>query len=63
MLLVAHKSDVEADREVTPEEIQTLAGEWNVPHVEVSCLNSVNVDKVCIPALGYINPALVDQYS
>lgn len=45
-LLVGNKADLEDRRQVTIEEAQTRAQQWNVPYVETSAKTRANVDKV-----------------
>ena len=45
-LLVGNKADLEERRQVSIEEAQTRAQQWNVPYVETSAKTRANVDKV-----------------
>jgi Ras-related protein Ral-A len=45
-LLVGNKADLEDRRQVTIEEAQSRAQQWNVPYVETSAKTRANVDKV-----------------
>ncbi|XP_014678364.1 PREDICTED: ras-related protein Ral-A-like [Priapulus caudatus] len=45
-LLVGNKADLEDKRQVTVEEAQQRAAQWNVPYVETSAKTRANVDKV-----------------
>jgi len=45
-LLVGNKMDLEERRQVTVEEAQARAQEWNVSYVETSAKTRANVDKV-----------------
>lgn len=45
-LLVGNKADLEERRQVSIEEAQNRARQWNVPYVETSAKTRVNVDKV-----------------
>lgn len=45
-LLVGNKADLEERRQVTAEEAQQRAQQWNVPYVETSAKTRANVDKV-----------------
>ncbi|XP_064648326.1 ras-related protein Ral-A-like isoform X2 [Lineus longissimus] len=45
-LLVGNKADLEDKRQVTIEEAQGRAQQWNVPYVETSAKTRANVDKV-----------------
>jgi len=45
-LLVGNKADIEDIRQVTSEQAQARAKEWNVPYVETSAKTRANVDKV-----------------
>jgi Ras-related protein Ral-A len=47
-LLVGNKADLEDKRQVTIEEAQGRAQQWNVPYVETSAKTRANVDKVGI---------------
>ena len=44
MVLIANKVDLEDYREVSKEEILEKAREWNVPIIETSAKNGINVD-------------------
>ena len=46
-MLVGNKMDLEDKRQVTVEEAQSRAQQWNVPYVETSAKTRANVDKVC----------------
>jgi len=45
-LLVGNKADLEDKRQVTVEEAQNRAAQWNVPYIETSAKTRANVDKV-----------------
>lgn len=45
-LLVGNKADLEDKRQVSLEEAQNRAKQWNVPYVETSAKTRANVDKV-----------------
>lgn len=45
-LLVGNKADLEEKRQVSTEEGDSKAKEWNVPYVETSAKTRANVDKV-----------------
>lgn len=45
-LLVGHKCDLEALRQVTRQEAEKLAGTFGMRYVETSALDAVNVEKV-----------------
>ena len=49
-LLVGNKADLEDKRQVTIEEAQGRAQQWNVPYVETSAKTRANVDKVSMGA-------------
>uniref|UniRef100_A0A6B2LKY2 small monomeric GTPase n=1 Tax=Arcella intermedia TaxID=1963864 RepID=A0A6B2LKY2_9EUKA len=46
MVLIGNKSDLEAQREVSRGEGETLAKQWNIPFFEGSALTRTNVDEV-----------------
>lgn len=45
-LLVGNKADLDEKRQVTLDEANTRAQQWNVPYVETSAKTRANVDKV-----------------
>ncbi len=45
-LLVGNKADLEDRRQVTTDDAQARAEQWNVPYVETSAKTRANVDKV-----------------
>lgn len=45
-LLVGHKCDLEAQRQVTQQEAEKLAGAFGMRYVETSARESINVEKV-----------------
>jgi len=50
-ILIGNKCDLTEKRQVSQEQAQSLAAEWNVPYVETSAKNNENVDKVRIAQL------------
>jgi hypothetical protein len=44
-ILIGNKSDMSADRQVSYEEGEYLAGEYKIPFIETSALNNVNVEE------------------
>lgn len=46
-ILIGNKCDLIEKRQVSQEQAQALATEWNVPYVETSAKTRDNVDKVC----------------
>ena len=50
-LLVGNKMDLEERRQVSVDEAQARAAEWNVSYVETSAKTRGNVDKVWIPVI------------
>jgi len=46
IILVANKSDLESERVVSREEVDALAKSYNIPFLEVSAKNRVNVEEV-----------------
>lgn len=45
-LLVGHKCDLEAQRQVTQQEAEKLAGAYGMKYVETSARDAINVEKV-----------------
>lgn len=45
-LLVGHKCDLEAQRQVTQQEAEKLAGAFGMRYVETSARDAINVEKV-----------------
>lgn len=45
-LLVGHKCDLEAQRQVTRQEAEKLAGVYGMQYVETSARDAINVEKV-----------------
>ena len=45
-IMVGNKCDLTEKRQVTQEQAQQLAEEWNVPYVETSAKTKEHVDKV-----------------
>jgi len=46
IVLVANKSDLESERVVSREEVEALAKSYNIPFIEASAKNRVNVDEL-----------------
>jgi small GTP-binding protein len=57
LLLIAAKSDLEADRQVSAAEGQALANKWGITFFETSSLNRVNVDECFFEAVRAIQRA------
>ncbi|KAF6019389.1 hypothetical protein EB796_022279 [Bugula neritina] len=53
-ILIGNKCDLTEKRQVSQEQAQSLAAEWNVPYVETSAKNNENVDKVYFDLLREI---------
>jgi len=53
-ILIGNKCDLTEKRQVSQEQAQTLATEWNVPYVETSAKTRENVDKVYFDLLREI---------
>lgn len=47
-LLVGHKCDLEAQRQVTQQEAEKLAGAYGMRYVETSARDAINVEKVWV---------------
>ncbi|XP_064613829.1 ras-related protein Ral-A-like [Liolophura sinensis] len=60
-LLVGNKADLEERRQVTAEEAQQRAQQWNVPYVETSAKTRANVDKVFYDLMREIRSRKVDR--
>jgi GTPase SAR1 family protein len=55
LLLIAAKSDLEADRQVSTAEGQALANKWGITFFETSSLNRVHVDECFFEAVRAIH--------
>ena len=55
-LLVGNKADLEEKRQISVEEANNRAQQWDVPYVETSAKTRANVDKVSIPLQYTVKP-------
>ena len=55
-LLVGNKADLEEKRQISVEEANNRAQQWDVPYVETSAKTRANVDKVSIPPQNTVKP-------
>lgn len=60
-LLVGNKADLEDRRQVSVEEAETRARQWNVPYVETSAKTRSNVDKVFFDLMREIRNLKVSE--
>ena len=62
-ILIGNKVDLEEKRQVTAEEGETRAKDWNVPYVETSAKTKVNVEKVFFDLMRMIKSRKSDDSS
>jgi Ras-related protein Ral-A len=46
IILVGNKADLDHARQISEEEISTLASKWNLEYIETSAKTRMNVDKI-----------------
>ena len=62
-ILIGNKADLEEKRQVTNDEAESTAKDWNVPYIETSAKTKTNVEKAFFDLMRMIKSRKTDESS